>query len=73
MINFNFQDNFVWNELIYSFWLCRYHLHDVVVGKIYFLLVRLKIVRMKVQLLRKEIISSGTKISVLCCVVLIST
>ena len=40
----------------------RYHLQDVVVGKIYFLLVTLKIIRMEVQLLKNEVISSGTRI-----------
>jgi len=37
--------------------LCRYHLHDVVVGKIYFLLVSLKIIHMEVQLLKNEVIT----------------
>lgn len=44
-----------------SFSLYRYHLHDVVVGKIYFHVVRLKIVRMEIQLRRNEITGSGTK------------
>jgi len=44
------------------FLLYRYHLNDVVVGKIHFLLVGLKITYMEVQLLRNEVVGSGTEI-----------
>jgi hypothetical protein len=37
----------------------RYHFDDVVIGKIYFLLVRIKIKHMEVQLLRRESTGSG--------------
>ncbi len=33
---------------------CRYHLRDVVVGKIYFLLVRIKIKHMEIAIVKKE-------------------
>jgi len=38
----------------------KYHLKDVIVGKIYFILVRLKLRIMELQLLRKEITGQGT-------------
>jgi vacuolar protein sorting-associated protein 26 len=38
--------------------LCRYHLKDVIVGKIYFLLVRLKIKHMELSIIRRE--TTGT-------------
>jgi vacuolar protein sorting-associated protein 26 len=37
---------------------CRYHLKDVIVGKIYFLLVRLKIKHMELSIIRRE--TTGT-------------
>ncbi|XP_043539078.1 vacuolar protein sorting-associated protein 26A isoform X2 [Chiloscyllium plagiosum] len=37
----------------------RYHLKDVIVGKIYFLLVRIKIQHMELQLIKKEITGIG--------------
>ena len=37
----------------------RYHLRDIVVGKIYFLLVRIKIKHMEVAIIKKE--TSGTR------------
>jgi len=40
--------------------LCRYHLRDIVVGKIFFLLVRLKIKHMELELRRREITALGT-------------
>ena len=36
-----------------------YHLKDVVVGRIYFLMVRVKIVRMELSVLRREVTGSG--------------
>lgn len=38
---------------------CRYHLRDIVVGKIYFLLVRIKIKHMEIAIIKKE--TSGTR------------
>lgn len=46
-----------------EFWriyLHRYHLKDVIVGKIYFLLVRIKIKHMEIQIIKRE--STGTGI-----------
>lgn len=37
----------------------KYHLNDVVVGKIYFLLVRIKLKYMEVEIRRREITGSG--------------
>lgn len=37
----------------------KYHLHDVIVGKIYFLLVRVKIKHMELSILRKEFTGYG--------------
>ena len=37
----------------------RYHLRDVILGKIYFLLVRVKIKHMQVDLIRKELTGAG--------------
>ena len=45
--------------LCYSFYFCRYHLKDVIVGKIYFLLVRIKIKHMEVQIIKRETTGSG--------------
>uniref|UniRef100_A0A8C9L2K0 VPS26, retromer complex component A n=1 Tax=Pavo cristatus TaxID=9049 RepID=A0A8C9L2K0_PAVCR len=39
----------------------KYHLKDVIVGKIYFLLVRIKIQHMELQLIKKEITGIGKK------------
>jgi len=40
--------------------LCRYHLKDVIVGKIYFLLVRIKIKHMELEIRRRESTGSGS-------------
>ena len=37
----------------------RYHLKDVIVGKIYFLLVRIKIQHMELQIIKRETTGSG--------------
>ncbi|PAA79996.1 hypothetical protein BOX15_Mlig032746g2 [Macrostomum lignano] len=37
----------------------KYHLKDVIVGKIYFLLVRIKIKHMEIQVIKREIAGSG--------------
>ncbi|TGZ54777.1 hypothetical protein CRM22_010557 [Opisthorchis felineus] len=37
----------------------KYHLRDVIVGKIYFLLVRVKIKNMEIQILKRETLGSG--------------
>jgi hypothetical protein len=39
--------------------LCRYHLKDVIIGKIYFLLVRIKIKNMDLEIRRRESTGSG--------------
>lgn len=38
---------------------CRYHLKDVIVGKIYFLLVRIKIKHMELQVIKRETTGTG--------------
>lgn len=40
----------------------KYHLKDVIVGKIYFLLVRIKIKHMEIAILRKETTGSGANL-----------
>ena len=37
----------------------RYHLKDVIVGKIYFLLVRIKIKHMEIAIIKRETTGSG--------------
>lgn len=37
----------------------RYHLKDVIVGKIYFLLVRIKIKYMEIAILKRESVGNG--------------
>lgn len=37
----------------------KYHLKDVVIGKVYFLLIRIKIKYMELALVKKETIGSG--------------
>lgn len=44
----------------------RYHLKDVIVGKIYFLLVRIKIQHMELQLIKKEITGIGENLGQPC-------
>lgn len=39
----------------------RYHLNDVVIGKIFFLLVRIKIKHMELAILRRESVGAGTQ------------
>ena len=39
----------------------RYHLKDVIVGKIYFLLVRIKIKHMELSIIRRETTGSGSR------------
>lgn len=43
---------------MFMLFLCRYHLKDVIVGKIYFLLVRIKIRHMEIDIIKRE--STGT-------------
>ena len=38
----------------------RYHLKDVIIGKIYFLLVRIKLKNMELEIRRRESTGSGT-------------
>lgn len=40
----------------------RYHLKDVIVGKIYFLLVRIKIKHMEIAIIKRETTGSGPNI-----------
>ena len=40
----------------------RYHLKDVIVGKIYFLLVRITIKHMEIAIIKKENTGSGTNV-----------
>lgn len=40
----------------------KYHLRDVVIGKIYFLLVRIKIKRMEIEIRKRESAGSGTNV-----------
>ena len=37
----------------------RYHLKDVIVGKIYFILVRIKIKHMEIQIIKRETTGTG--------------
>lgn len=47
----------------YSF-IFRYHLKDVIVGKIYFLLVRIKIKLMELSIIQRETVGVGLKVQV---------
>lgn len=40
----------------------RYHLKDVIVGKIYFLLVRIKIKYMEIAILKRESVGNSTNL-----------
>ena len=40
----------------------RYHLNDVIVGKIYFILVRIKIKHMELAIIKRETTGSGMNI-----------
>lgn len=42
--------------------LFRYHLKDIIVGKIYFLLVRIKIKYMEIAIIRRESVGSGPSV-----------
>lgn len=41
---------------------CRYHLKDVIVGKIYFLLVRIKIKHMEIDIIKRETTGTGPNV-----------
>ena len=45
-------------HILHFFW--RYHLNDVIIGKIYFLLVRIKIKNMELEIRRRESTGSGS-------------
>ena len=45
----------------------RYHLKDVIVGKIYFLLVRIKIKHMELAIIKKEVAGNCKRFSILSC------
>lgn len=40
----------------------RYHLRDVIVGKIYFLLVRIKIKHMEIDIIKRETTGTGPSV-----------
>ncbi len=42
--------------------LFRYHLRDVIVGKIYFLLVRIKIKHMEIDIIKRETTGTGPSV-----------
>lgn len=42
--------------------MCRYHLKDVIVGKIYFLLVRIKIRHMEIDIIKRETTGTGPSV-----------
>uniref|UniRef100_A0A8C7LIC7 Uncharacterized protein n=1 Tax=Oncorhynchus kisutch TaxID=8019 RepID=A0A8C7LIC7_ONCKI len=48
-----------WEPYLGSLSFALYHLKDVIVGKIYFLLVRIKIQHMELQLIKKEMTGIG--------------
>lgn len=48
-----------WNKWISLLNDNRYHLKDVIVGKIYFLLVRIKIKHMEIAIIKRETTGSG--------------
>ena len=48
-----------------SEFLSRYHLKDVIVGKIYFLLVRIKIKHMELAIIKRETTGTGTSFIVI--------
>lgn len=41
---------------------CRYHVKDVIVGKIYFVLVRIKIRHMEIDIIKRESAGSGPNV-----------
>jgi len=41
---------------------CKYHMKDVVVGKVYFLLVRIKIKHMELNIIRRETTGAGSQL-----------
>ena len=47
-------------QYLLEFEISRYHLKDVIIGKIYFLLVRIKIKNMDLEIRRRESTGSGT-------------
>lgn len=44
------------------FFFSRYHLKDVIVGKIYFLLVRIKIKHMEIDIIKRETTGTGPSV-----------
>lgn len=42
----------------------KYHMRDVIIGKIYFILVRIKIKHMELALIKRESTGSGEKLSI---------
>ncbi len=57
-INLSF--HFIRSHIEFEYEKAAYHLKDVVIGRIHFLMVRVKVVRMELSLLRREVTGSGT-------------
>mgnify|MGYP003703119089 CR=1 FL=1 len=55
---------FAYVETFLFLFLFRYHLKDVIIGKIYFLLVRIKIKNMELEILRTESTGAGSSANV---------
>lgn len=60
-IEFEYNRSRLYNRSFYNKNLIffRYHLKDVIVGKIYFLLVRIKIKYMEIAILKREAVGTG--------------
>ena len=46
----------------FTYFFLRYHLKDVIVGKIYFLLVRIKIKHMELAIIKRETTGTGEQL-----------
>ena len=57
---------YVVSSLCLPFLVGRYHLKDVIVGKIYFLLVRIKIRHMELQIIKRETTGAGMEAVISC-------
>lgn len=57
-----FIHNIISGHNIISRVLFRYHLRDVIVGKIYFLLVRIKIKHMEIDIIKRETTGTGPSV-----------
>ena len=61
MLHVNLEENGYYLQLLHITLILffRYHLKDVIVGKIYFLLVRIKIRHMEVAIIKRETTGAG--------------